>query len=141
MRVLITGGAGQLGQATQKALAAQGFEIIGTPDQDELDVADHSAVQTITNMFPELVIHCAAITNVDACATDPDTAFKVNAFGTQNVAHACLRCNAEMVYISTNEVFNGRADRPYTEDDKPQPINPSSRYLAAICSPARLELP
>ena len=124
MRVLITGGAGQLGQAIQQVLTGQGFEIIGAPDLDELDVADHSAVQAITTMFPELVIHCAAITNVDACATDPDTAFKVNAFGTQNVAHACLRCNAEMVYLSTNEVFNGRANQPYSEDDNPQPINP-----------------
>jgi dTDP-4-dehydrorhamnose reductase len=51
-------------------------------------------------------------------------AFKVNAFGAQNVAHACLRCNAEMVYISTNEVFDGRAERPYQEDDRTNPINP-----------------
>jgi dTDP-4-dehydrorhamnose reductase len=64
------------------------------------------------------------MTNVDGCARDPDRAFNINAFGTQNVAHACLRCNAEMVYISSNEVFDGRLDRPYREDDQPAPINP-----------------
>lgn len=124
MRTLITGAHGQLGRAMQRVLSTQGFEIIAALDYDQLDVADHTSVQRITDMFPELVIHCAALTNVDACAKDPDTAFKVNAFGAQNVAHACLRCNAEMVYISTNEVFNGRASQPYTETDTPQPINP-----------------
>ncbi|GAB4455956.1 MAG: dTDP-4-dehydrorhamnose reductase [Anaerolineae bacterium] len=124
MRTIITGAAGQLGQAIQRVLTAEGFEIIAALDVEQLDVADHTSVKRITDMFPELVIHCAALTNVDACAKDPDSAFKINAFGTQNVAHACLRCNAEMVYISTNEVFSGRADRPYAEADTPQPINP-----------------
>lgn len=124
MRTLITGAHGQLGKAVQRELITQGFEIIAALDYDQLDVADHATVQRITDMFPELVIHCAALTNVDACAKDPDTAFKVNAFGAQNVAHACLRCNAEMVYVSTNEVFNGRATQPYVETDTPQPINP-----------------
>lgn len=124
MRTLITGAHGQLGKAVQRELITQGFEIIAALDYDQLDVADHTTVQRITDMFPELVIHCAALTNVDACAKDPDTAFKVNAFGAQNVAHACLRCNAEMVYVSTNEVFNGRATQPYVETDTPQPINP-----------------
>ncbi len=124
MRTLITGAYGQLGQAMIRALTAAVFEIVAALDLDQLDVADHTTVQKITDMFPELVIHCAALTNVDACAKDPDTAFKVNAFGTQNVAHACLRCNAELVYISTNEVFNGRSSQPYAETDTPQPINP-----------------
>src|SRR6185503_12773777 len=83
-----------------------------------------ATVQQLSELSPELVIHCAAMTNVDGCAKDPDTAFKVNAFGAQNVAHACLRCNAEMVYLSTNEVFDGRSDRPYHEEDRTNPINP-----------------
>jgi dTDP-4-dehydrorhamnose reductase len=63
------------------------------------------------------------MTHVDGCAKDPDTAFKINAFGTQNVAHACLRVNAAMLCVSTNEVFDGRADTPYPEDALPNPIN------------------
>jgi dTDP-4-dehydrorhamnose reductase len=121
MRVIITGATGQLGQALQKVLTEQNFDILDIP---RLDVKDHTVVRELSDLYPELMIHCAAMTNVEACAKDPDMAFNVNAFGAQNVAHACLRCNAEMVYVSTNEVFNGRADRPYREEDKPNPINP-----------------
>ena len=121
MRTIITGITGQLGQAVKQVLEEQDFDVLDIP---RYDVRDHTIVQKISEFYPELVIHCAAMTNVDGCAQDPDAAFSVNAFGTQNVAHACLRCNAEMVYISTNEVFNGRSDRPYGEDDKPNPINP-----------------
>lgn len=121
MRILITGITGQLGRALPKVLTEQGFNVLTTP---RFDVADHATVQLISDLSPDLVIHAAAMTHVDNCARDPDTAFKINAFGTQNVAHACLRCNAEMVYVSTNEVFDGRSDRPYREDDPPHPINP-----------------
>ena len=121
MRVIVTGSGGQLGQAITKVLAKQNFDVVDVPN---LDVADHRTVQSIAEIRPELVIHTAAMTDVDGCARDPDRAFSVNAFGTQNVAHACLRTNAEMVYISTNEVFGGRSDRPYREDDTPDPINP-----------------
>jgi dTDP-4-dehydrorhamnose reductase len=124
MRTIITGADGQLGQALYKVLSERGFDILDIPNYPDFDIADHAAVPMLAEMYPELVIHCGAMTNVDACAKDPDEAFRVNAFGTQNVAHACLRCNAEMVYISTNEVFSGQSDRPYTEIDPPQPINP-----------------
>jgi dTDP-4-dehydrorhamnose reductase len=121
MRVIITGAKGQLGRSLQKVLHEQDFEVLDIP---RYDVADHTIVQVLPDYRPDLVIHCAAMTDVEGCAKDPDAAFNVNAFGTQNVAHACLRCNAEMVYISTNEVFDGRSDRPYREHDRPQPINP-----------------
>lgn len=130
MRVIITGASGQVGRALQKVLTDQGLQILQIPDFDgtdptpKFDVADHAIVQQLSALRPELIIHCAAMTDVDGCAADPDAAYKINAFGTQNVAHACLRCNAEMVYISTNEVFDGRADQPYREDDRPNPINP-----------------
>lgn len=121
MRIIITGITGQVGGALQKVLTGQNMHVLNTP---RFDLADHAIVQQISDLSPDLVIHSAAMTNVDGCARDPDTAFKINAFGTQNVAHACMRCNADMVYISTNEVFDGRADRPYQEDDQPNPINP-----------------
>ncbi|MCB0209526.1 MAG: dTDP-4-dehydrorhamnose reductase [Anaerolineae bacterium] len=121
MRTIITGITGQLGQALKHYLSQQDFDILDFP---RYDVQDHSIVQKLSEYYPELVIHCAAMTNVDGCAKDPDAAFSINAFGTQNIAHACLRCNAEMVYISTNEVFSGRSDHPYQEDDKPNPVNP-----------------
>lgn len=122
MRVVITGANGQLGQALQNVLDYH--EVIPT-DIPDFDVAEHTIVPKLTDLRPDLVIHCAALTNVDGCARDPDLAFKINAFGTQNVAHACLRANADMVCVSTNEVFDGRTkDQPYQEDDPPHPVNP-----------------
>jgi dTDP-4-dehydrorhamnose reductase len=121
MRVLITGATGQLGRALQQGLPDVGAHILDAP---RFDITDHTTVQKISGLNPELVIHCAAMTNVESAAKDPDTAFQVNAFGTQNVAHACIRCNADMVYVSSNEVFDGAADQPYAEDDPPNPINP-----------------
>jgi dTDP-4-dehydrorhamnose reductase len=121
MRVIITGASGQLGRSLQKVLTEQNFDVLEIP---RYDVADHSIVQILPEYRPDLIIHSAAMTDVEGCAKDPDRAFSINAFGTQNVAHACLRCKADMVCISTNEVFDGRAERPYLEDDQPQPINP-----------------
>lgn len=121
MRILITGADGQLGQAMQQAFNEH--DVIPT-DIPDYDITRHEIVETFARMRPDLIIHCAALTDVDGCAKDPDTAFKVNAFGSQNVAHAAMRCNADMVYISSNEVFDGQASEPYPEDYPPAPINP-----------------
>jgi len=121
MRILITGADGQLGQAMQQAFNEH--DVIPT-DIPDYDITRHEIVETFARMQPNLIIHCAALTDVDGCAKDPDTAFKVNAFGSQNVAHAAMRCNADMVYISSNEVFDGQASEPYPEDYPPAPINP-----------------
>jgi len=123
MRILITGANGQLGQALQNILEARGDTVIPT-DVPEFDITSHEIVDTLAGFSPDVMIHCAAMTNVDGCAQDPDLAFSINAFGTQNVAHACLRCNADMVAVSTNEVFDGTATRPYQETDPTNPINP-----------------
>jgi dTDP-4-dehydrorhamnose reductase len=68
---------------------------------------------------------------VDGCAQEPEKAYLANAIGTQNVALACATCDAAMVYVSTNEVFDGRSDQPYREWDPPQPVNPYGRSKAA----------
>lgn len=123
MRILITGANGQLGQALRAILRARGDTVIPT-DVPEFDITNPEIVDTLAGFGPDVMIHCAAMTNVDGCAKDPDLAFKINAFGTQNVAHACMRCNADMVAVSTNEVFDGTATRPYPEDAATNPINP-----------------
>jgi dTDP-4-dehydrorhamnose reductase len=123
MRILITGANGQLGQSLQHILEDRGDTVIPT-DVPEFDLTGHEIVDTLAGFGPDVIIHCAAMTNVDGCAKDPDLAFSINAFGTQNVAHACLRCNADMVAVSTNEVFDGTATEPYQESDPTNPINP-----------------
>lgn len=98
--------------------------ILGV-DFESVDVTDrHSVSHTFDIFRPELVIHCAALTAVDYCAEHPDDALNVNAFGTQAVAWACQTYDVALLYMSTNEVFDGRTQRPYLEYDRPNPINP-----------------
>ena len=129
MRIFITGCKGQLGRALYAALA--GEELSGC-DLPELDITDREAIgAAIVDFAPDVVIHAAAWTHVDGCARDPERAYRVNALGTQNVALACARVGAPMVYISTNEVFDGEATEPYREWDPVHPINPYGRSKAA----------
>nr|HID14027.1 NAD-dependent epimerase/dehydratase family protein [Anaerolineae bacterium] len=129
MHIFITGYKGQLGQALYAALAEH---TLAGCDLPELDITDREAIgAAIADFAPDVVIHGAAWTNVDGCARDPEKAYRVNALGTQNVALACAEADAAMVYISTNEVFDGEAHEPYREWDPPHPINPYGRSKAA----------
>jgi len=121
MRIAITGHKGQLGRALQAAL--DGAEILGI-DLPEHDITDPAGIKdTIVAFRPDVVIHGAALTNVDGCQQNPELAFRVNTLGTQNVALACGQCGAAMVHISTNEVFDGRLGRAYYEWDTPSPLS------------------
>lgn len=129
MRIVITGHKGQLGTALQQVLA--GEELIGL-DLPEHDVtAPTSIIATIVDLRPDLVIHGAAMTDVDRCERQPELAFRINALGTQNIALACGRCGAAMVHISTNDVFDGRLGRPYYEWDTPAPQSVYAQSKAA----------
>jgi len=121
MRILITGGHGQLGRDLVQALSEHDLLALGHGD---LDVTDESAVQATAQAFcPQLVIHCAALTDTTRCEREPLLAQQVNGVGTLNVAEACRRVGATLVYISTNEVFDGRRAEPYLESDEPSPVN------------------
>jgi len=97
-----------------------------------LDITNREAISAAIGGFePDVVIHAAAWTNVDGCARDPEQAYRINAMGTQNVALACAASDAAMVYISTNEVFDGTATEPYREWDPPHPINPYAQSKVA----------
>ena len=143
MRVLVTGGNGQLGRDVRDvlagavpaggvpadqlegtllpAVAAGTFDVLST-DIDTLDLVNRSAVRDAVEGFrPDLVLHGGAYTAVDACESDPDTAFAVNAMGTRHMAEAAAAVGAHLVYVSTDYVFDGTADRPYVEWDAPGP--------------------
>ncbi len=129
MRIFITGHKGQLGRTLYAALAEHTLTGCDLP---ELDITDREAIgAAIAGFAPDVVIHAAAWTDVDGCARDPNKAYRANALGTQNVALACAACGAAMVYVSTNEVFDGEATEPYREWDPPHPINPYARSKAA----------
>jgi dTDP-4-dehydrorhamnose reductase len=128
MRVVITGCNGQLGRQLQTVFADE--EQLGL-DLPTDDITDPAAVERIAAFEPNLVLHPAAFTNVDACEQDPDLAFRVNVFGTQNVALAARRAGAPMLYISTNEVFDGSRREAYREWDQTTPMSVYARTKAA----------
>ena len=126
MKILITGGKGQLGRAF--AALADNSDYYGCQffayDVEEMDVLNAAQVlNTISSLKPNAVIHAAAYTQVDRAETDEDAAFRLNVIGTQNVAAACLENNIKMVYVSTDYVFDGQKNRPYTEFDKTNPLS------------------
>lgn len=123
MRILVTGASGQLGSVLVDLLSAE-HDVTGI-DIQELDIADVGPTrQFIETLKPELVIHCAALTNVDYCAEHPDEALWINGYGARNVALGCQAIDAAMLHISTNEVFDGTNTGVYLEYDQTRAINP-----------------
>ena len=128
MKVLITGANGQLGHELVRATVAAGHEVVAT-SHETLDITDKSAVDAaITAARPDVVIHAAAWTAVDACESDPDKAMLVNGTATKYIADAAHAVGAHVVYISTDYVFDGSKTSAYDEEDAP---NPQSVYGAS----------
>jgi dTDP-4-dehydrorhamnose reductase len=126
-RVLVTGAGGQLGRDVVEDFAAndggKAHEVVAA-DRAGLDVTDRDAVLQLMGAFrPDVVVHAAAWTAVDACEGDPDRAVAVNALGTRHVAEGARLVGAHVCYLSTDYVFDGRAQRPYTEWDEPNPLS------------------
>jgi len=130
MRIAITGCKGQLGQCLCRQLAGHELLSMDLPNYDITRV--ESIEPAILGFRPDVVVHTAAYTNVDACEREPDLAFRVNALGTQNVAVACHKAGAALCHISTNEVFDGRKGAPYLEYDQRHPLSAyaHSKYYA-----------
>jgi dTDP-4-dehydrorhamnose reductase len=125
MRALITGGHGQLGRALQTALTADEATALGHSD---LDITDREQVAAaLSRHDPEVVIHAAAWTDTAGCERDPERAVHVNGEGAGIVAEACRASGARMLYVSSNEVFDGEKSEPYAETDSPNPINAYAR--------------
>jgi dTDP-4-dehydrorhamnose reductase len=129
MRIVITGHKGQLGQALQGLLTDH--QLLGL-DLPEADITDpDSVIDAVLRFQPEVVVHAAAMTDVDGCERDPELAFRINVLGAQNIAVACGRTGATMIHISTNDVFDGNLGRPYYEWDNPSPRSTYGRSKAA----------
>jgi len=120
MKILITGGNGQLGRDAAEILG-EAHEVFALGRAD-FDITDQAQVQQkIHDLQPDVVLHAAAWTNVDGAESDPDGAFLVNAIGTRNVAAAAEAVGAKLVYISTDYVFAGTGTTPYHEFDATGP--------------------
>lgn len=135
MKVFVTGVAGQLGWDVMKDLTMRGYDCIGSDILDKenikqsykyvkLDITDEFTVKkVISEILPEVVIHCSAYTLVDKAEDEPELCHLVNAVGTENIAKICKEIDAKMVYISTDYVFDGTKDGFYEIDNVPNPIN------------------
>ena len=132
MKVLLTGAAGRLGRSflagtpadvdIEVLLSPTGLFLGGYPWY-RADITDREKViMAVTCADPDVVIHCAALTDVDRCESDPGLAFRVNRDGTGHIARACNECGARMVNLSTDHVFDG-VSGPYEENDHPNPVN------------------
>ncbi len=120
-RVVVTGAGGLLGGAVAKYYRDRATHVDAF-DHASLDITDADAVHAaIEGSAPDLIVHCAAMTNVDACEDDPDKAFAVNGEGSHNVANAASHVGAKVVAVSTDYVFDGTKGN-YTEDDETNPI-------------------
>jgi dTDP-4-dehydrorhamnose reductase len=129
VKILVTGAGGMVGREVVEALAPH--DVIGV-DHTRLDVSDRDAVLAIVgSVNPDAVVHCAAMTAVDACETDPDRAFLVNALGTRFVVEAARRARAYVVALSTDYVFDGTQPQPYHEWDPPNPMSVYGRSKLA----------
>lgn len=124
-KILITGCNGQLGRAINKQYANTDYELVNT-DVAELDITNVDAVVSMMKeVKPYAIINCAAHTGVDACETDQDNAYRINAIGPRNLSIAATQVGAKMIHISTDYVFEGNATKPYTEFDT---VNPQGMY-------------
>ncbi|MBD7968894.1 dTDP-4-dehydrorhamnose reductase [Paenibacillus gallinarum] len=121
MKVLVTGAAGQLGKDIVLLLQSKDCEVLAC-DRNILDITDEEQCQSVVSEFmPDVIIHSAAYTAVDAAESDVEGAYKVNAIGSRNLAVAAEKVQAKIVYISTDYVFNGQSDEPYQEYDNTDP--------------------
>ncbi len=122
MRVLITGANGLVGSALITHCKLVGDEVLAHA-RETLDIVDRDLVtKTITEAQPDIVINCAAWTDVDGCESDAERAFQVNALGPENLARACQSVDAAFVTISTDYVFDGKKEGFYTQKDVPNPL-------------------
>ncbi len=122
MRVLVTGGNGQLGSALVDLLSTRTADVVLGIDLPDIDITDPGSVREVFAQFaPDVVINCAAWTAVDAAEEKESDALKVNGEGPRVLAEACKDVGAWLVQISTDYVFAGDADTPYAEDARPDP--------------------
>ncbi len=121
-KLAIFGAGGRLGAALAREYA-EDFSVVAWGRAD-VDLADPAAVAALVRRTePDLVINCAAMTNVDTCETEPELARRVNAEAAGAMAAAAQQVGARLVHISTDYVFSGEASTPYAEDDTPEPIS------------------
>jgi dTDP-4-dehydrorhamnose reductase len=123
MKIFVSGARGALGREMTKLLTRQGIEHLAT-DIDELDVTDFKqAHDVLVEYHPDVILHFAAVSDVDKCEETPEDTLRVNALSSLGLGTIAKKINASILYTSTNFVFDGNDNTPYGEDSMPNPIN------------------
>ena len=126
MKIFVTGCNGQLGRAINLQYKDDPNVAFVNTDVADLDITKvDDVINAVKAENPDVIVNCAAHTAVDACETDLDNAYKINAIGPRNLSLAANEVNAKLVHVSTDYVFDGKGTRPYTEFD---PVNPQGAY-------------
>lgn len=121
--ILVTGAQGQLGSNLVSILKSEGYNVVGT-GKSELDITNEKEVDKVISLLkPDIIIHCAAYTQVDKAELEPDRAFLINGIGTRNIAIAAESNQSKLIYISSDYVFNGNTSSVYNEFSSVDPIN------------------
>jgi dTDP-4-dehydrorhamnose reductase len=127
MKVLVTGSGGMLAKDMNPYLSQRGHEVLALP-HSRLDISDLETVRDIANSFePDLTINCAAYTKVDEAEREEHQALMINGFGVHNLCLVCQEMDIPLVHFSTDYVFDGAKESPYTIYDKPNPISAYGR--------------
>lgn len=122
MRILVTGGTGQVGTELMALIEASPQHEGLAPTREQLDLGKRDSVlAAVTSWNPDLIIHSGAFTAVDACESEPETAYRINSSGTRWLADGARRVGAHVVYVSTDYVFDGTKEGAYHEWDDPAP--------------------
>ena len=122
LKVWIVGSGSQVGTAINDVIDPLEMEVFNT-DQDELDITETENVLNFGEISrPDVIINCAAITNVVECEKNPEAAYRVNALGARNLCIVARKIGAKIVQLSTDDVFDGTSKVPYTEFDTPNPV-------------------
>ncbi|WP_054743716.1 dTDP-4-dehydrorhamnose reductase [Cellulosilyticum ruminicola] len=120
-KVWIVGASGQIGKALNSILDRCEMEILNT-DIDDVDITNAEEVMKFADRNrPDVIINCGALTSIDECEADLQKAYKVNAIGARNVSIATKRVHAKLIHLSTDDVFDGKSTKPYSEFDQPIP--------------------
>lgn len=123
-KIIVTGCSGQLGRAVNEFYKNDPEISFVNTDVDELDITDIDAVlKLVREVQPYAIINCAAFTAVDACETQYEKAFAINAIGPRNLAIAARETGAKLMHISTDYVFDGKGTKPYVETDATAPAS------------------
>jgi dTDP-4-dehydrorhamnose reductase len=123
LKVIVTGASGLVGRAVVSHVATEGETVLGF-DHAGLDISDGAAIEnTLVSEHPDVVVNCAAWTDVDGCESNREHALAANAQGPELLARACRKIDALFIHISTDYVFDGTKQGFYTQEDEPNPIS------------------